>query len=322
MLKKFLPVCLVLLMVMPLIASCTGTNNSAELLIPRTANTVVEVQVSQIISDTALQVAYTEMAQNNPSWPQTVDAAETQLLQKTGLDISGVSTAVYFADIESTANTQNTYHGVIASGSFNESASISKIKQQTQQNLTTTVYQGFTIYTETQNQSCLVFLGNSRFVFGSLKAVQDVIDVSKGTQPALSGSIVDTLKREGSGLVIGATTDSAALLNHLGNDAGESSILSLQSLQNVDNIGFVINQPGLNLSFRLDANFPDTASVKNAENTVNGIISLAKGSNQDSNEKAVLSNVQVSTNGVWLSIQDVLSPADIINLLNNNQTQK
>jgi len=322
MLKKFLPVCLVLFLVLPLIASCTGTNNSAELLIPRTANTVVEVQVGQIIGDTAFQVAYTEMTQNNPSWPQTVDAAETQLLQKTGLDITGVSTAVYFADIESTGATQDTYHGVIAFGSFNESASIAKIKQQTQQNLTTTVYQGYTVYTETQNQSCLVFLSNSRFVFGSLKAVQDVIDVSKGTQPALSGSVIDTLNREGSGLIIGASTDSAALLNHLGNDADQSSFLSLQSLQNVDNIGFVINQPGLNLSFRLDANFTDAFSVQNAENTVNGVISLAKGSNQDSDIKTVLNNVQVSANGSWLSIQDVLSPADIINLLNNNQTQK
>jgi hypothetical protein len=93
-------------------------------------------------------------------------------------------------------------------------------------------------------------------------------------------------------------------------------------LQNVDNIGFVINQPGLNLSFRLDANFTDAFSVQNAENTVNGVISLAKGSNQDSDIKTVLNNVQVSANGSWLSIQDVLSPADIINLLNNNQTQK
>jgi len=130
------------------------------------------------------------------------------------------------------------------------------------------------------------------------------------------------LNREGSGLIIGASTDSAALLNHLGNDADQSSFLSLQSLQNVDNIGFVINQPGLNLSFRLDANFTDAFSVQNAENTVNGVISLAKGSNQDSDIKTVLNNVQVSANGSWLSIQDVLSPADIINLLNNNQTQK
>ncbi len=322
MLKKLIPVCLVFFIALPLISSCTGTNNSAELLIPRIANTVVEVQVGQIVSDTVLQLAYNELAQNNPSWPQTTDAAESQLLLKTGLDLSGVATAVYFADIESTATTQNTYHGVIASGSFNESTSIAKIKQQTQQNLTTTIYQGFTIYTETQNQSCLVFLSNSRFVFGSLKAVQDVIDVSKGTQPALSGSIIDTLNREGSGLITGASSDSAALLNHLGNDAGQSSALSLQSLQSADNIGFVINQPGLNLSFRLDAHFSDTASVQNAENTVNGIVSLAKGSNQNADIKDILNNIQVSEDGSWLSIKDVLSPGDIINLLNNNQTQK
>ncbi len=159
--KKLLPVCLGLLLVLLIIVSCTQADNSSELLIPQATNTVVEVQVGQIISDTVLQLAYAQMVQSNPSWPQNVDA----VLLKTGLDLSGVSGAVYFADIESNAKTQNTYRGIIASGSFNESASIANIKQQKQQNLTTTVYQGFTIYTETQNQSSLVFLSQSRFVF-------------------------------------------------------------------------------------------------------------------------------------------------------------
>ena len=94
--KKLLPVCLGLLLVLLIIVSCTQADNSSELLIPQATNTVVEVQVGQIISDTVLQLAYAQMVQSNPSWPQNVDA----VLLKTGLDLSGVSGAVYFADIE------------------------------------------------------------------------------------------------------------------------------------------------------------------------------------------------------------------------------
>jgi capsular polysaccharide biosynthesis protein len=129
--NKLLALSLVLLLILPLLISCTGTGNSGVALVPQTANTIVEVQVGQILSDMVLQGVYSGLAQNNPSWPQTEDAAVNQILLKTGLDLSGVSTAVFFADIESNDQTQNTYKGVIASGNFNETTSIAKIKQQT-----------------------------------------------------------------------------------------------------------------------------------------------------------------------------------------------
>ncbi len=117
--------------------------------------------------------------------------------------------------------------------------------------------------------------------------MQDVIDVSKGTQPALSGSAVDSLNKEGSAMVVGASAVPANFLNQLSSDATLQSIFPV--LQSADNIGFTIDQPGLNLSFRLDAHFPDTASAQNAEITVNGLISL---SNQDSDDKVFLSNAK------------------------------
>jgi hypothetical protein len=271
------------------------------------------VQVGQILSDMVLQGVYSGLAQNNPSWPQTEDAAVNQILLKTGLDLSGVSTAVFFADIESNDQTQNTYKGVIASGNFNETTSIAKIKQQTQQTLTTSVYKGFTIYTEAQDRSAIVFLSKNQFVFGSLKAVQDVIDVAKGSQKALSGNPA---------LIAGASIAVGSLFNQMSKDSAEQNTSSLQSLQDADYIGFAFNQPNFSLSFRVDTHFPDEGSLQSAKDSVNSLISSQKATSQDSIEKTLLNNVQVSAANSWLSIQDLLNPADIAALFTSTTTQK
>jgi hypothetical protein len=322
MLKKLLPLSLVLLLIVPLFISCAGTGNSGVVLVPQTANTVIEVQVGQILSDMVLQGVYTELAQNNSTWPQTEDVAVNQILLKTGLDLSGVSSAVFFADIESNNQSQNTYNGLIASGTFNETTSIAKIKQQTQQTLTTSVYKGFTIYTETQNQSVIVFLSKSQFVFGSLKAVEDVIDVKSGSQPALSGNVISTLNRLNPAMVVGASVAVGSFLSQANKDSSEQNAISLQSLQGADYIGFAFDQPNLSLSLRVDAHFKDTGSLQSAKDSVNSLITTQKASSQDSIEKTLLNNVQVSAANSWLSIQDLINPADIMSLLGTTTTQK
>ena len=320
--NKLLALSLVLLLILPLLISCTGTGNSGVALVPQTANTIVEVQVGQILSDMVLQGVYSGLAQNNPSWPQTEDAAVNQILLKTGLDLSGVSTAVFFADIESNDQTQNTYKGVIASGNFNETTSIAKIKQQTQQTLTTSVYKGFTIYTEAQDRSAIVFLSKNQFVFGSLKAVQDVIDVAKGSQKALSGNVISTLNRLNPALIAGASVAVGGLFNQMSKDSAEQNTSSLQSLQDADYIGFAFNQPNFSLSFRVDAHFPDEGSLQSAKDSVNSLISSQKATSQDSIEKTLLNNVQVSAANSWLSIKDLINPADIMPLLESTTTTK
>ena len=322
MLKKLLPLCLVILLIVPLVISCTGAGSSGVALVPQTANTVVEVQVGQILSDLVLQGVYTGLAKNNPTWPQTEDAALNQILLKTGMDLSGVSSAVCFADIESNNQAQNTYNGFIASGSFNETTSIAKIKQQTQQTLTTSVYKGLTIYTEDQDQSSIVFLSKNQFVFGSLKSVQDVIDVAKGSQTALSGSIISTLNRLNPALIVGASVAVNNFLNRVNKDSSEPNTFSLQSLQGADYIGFAFDQPNFSLSLRVDAHFPDTGALQSAKDGVNSLISSQKATAQDSIDKTLLNNVQVSAANSWLSIQDLINPADIMTLLESTTTTK
>jgi hypothetical protein len=320
--KKLLASSLVLLLILPVAVSCSAANASETILVPRTANMVVQIQVGNILSNPALQIAYNELAKVNPAWPQTTNDALNQLLQKTGFDLSSISTAVFFADIESTGQTQNSYVGMIASGTFNESTLIAKIQQQTQQTLTTSDYKGLTVYAGAQDKFEIVFLSQSQLAFGTPKAVRDVVDVSNKDQQALSGSIIDTLNRIGPALIVGAFAPPESLRNELGKEVPQQAILSLKSFQDIDTIGFAVDQPALSLSIRIDAHFSNTASVQDAKDAITGLISVAKGTSQDQNVKTALGNIQVSTTDSWLSMRDLASPADIATLTGSIQAQK
>jgi hypothetical protein len=300
--------------ILPAVVSCSAARASETILVPGIANVVVKIQVGQILRNPALLIAYDELAKTHPAWPQTAGDALDQLLQKTGFALSSISDAVFFADIESTNQTQNTYAGMIASGTFDESALIAKIKQQTQQKLATSDYKGLTVYAGTQDKFEMVFLGQSQLVFGTPKAVRDVIDVSTGGQPALSGSIIDTLSRLGPALIVGASVPPESLRNQLGQEVPPQIASTLASFQGMDNIGFAIDQPGLSVSVRIDTHFSNAASVQNAKDTITGLISVAKGTSQDPNVKAALDTVQVTTADSWLSIRDLISLAEIANL--------
>ena len=322
MLKKLLVSCLVLFLIVPGAIACTSVKASDSVLVPMTANTVVEVQLGKILSNPALQLAYEELVKVNPMWPQTANDVLNELFQKTGFDLSNISTAVFFSDIESTSQPENAYAGLIASGTFDESKLIIKIQQQTQQTLTTSDYKGLTIYVGAQDKFAIVFLSQSQLAFGTPKAVQDVVDVNKGDQPALSGSIIDTLNRLGTALIVGASVPPQSLFNQLGQKAHQQNTLSLGFFQNIDNVGFAIDQPSLSLSVRIDAHFSNTVSVQDAKDTITGLISVAKGSSQDPNVKSALGNVQISVSDSWLSIRDLVSPADITTLIGGIQKQK
>ena len=323
MLKKLLGSFLVVLLIAPMAVSCADPGASDPGLVPGTANLVVEVQVEKMLSNPVLQIAYNELAKANPSWPQTAHDALDQMLQKTGLDPSSISKVVFFADIESTDVTRDTYAGMIASGSFSESALVARIEQQTQQALDTSDYKGLTVYAMAQDKTEFVFLSQGKLVAGTPKAVRDVVDVSNKEQPALSGSPIDTLKRFGPALIVGAFTPPANLLGEASSDAPQQRAgLSSKSFQDIDAIGFAVDQPGLNLSLRIDAHFSKTPSVQDAKDAVTGLISVAKGTTQDQNIKVALGNIRVSTTDSWLSIQDLASPADMMALMGSVQTQK
>jgi hypothetical protein len=321
MVKKLVATCLGLLLILPAVIACSIANASATTLVPASANIVVQIQVGRILSNPALTIAYGELAKMKSSWPQTAEDALNQLLQKTGLDLHTVSTAVFFADIKSTDKTQNTYAGLISSGSFNESTLTAKIQQQTQQTLATSDYKGMKIYSVEQDKFEISFFDKNRLVLGTPKAVRDTIDVIKGDQKPLSGSVIDALDRVGSALITGAFVPPETLRNQITKAIPQQVQLSPKSFQDIDAIAFAADLPVLNVSFRFDAHFSNTASLQDTKDAVTGLISIAKGTSPDPNIKTAISNIQVNTSNSWLSIQGAASISDISTMISSVQTK-
>jgi hypothetical protein len=323
MVKKLLASFAVLFVMLPAALSCGPAPSASDnALVPPAANTVVRIQVDKIVKDPALKAAYEELVKSHPDWPQTADNALNQVLNKTGLDLSNTSSALFFADIESAGETQNMYAGVIVTGAFSQSTLITKIQEQAKQTLTTTDYKGLTVYAGTQDKFEIVFLSQSQFVAGTAKAVRDTIDVRKGDQKALSGSVIDTLDRFGAAVITGAFAPPEALRSQLGKSVPQQPPLSLAAFQNIDTIGFSVDFPSLSMSARVDAHFTNSGSVQDARDAITGLISIAKGTSQDTNVKTALGNVQVAASGSWLTIRETMSAPEIASLAGSLQPKK
>jgi hypothetical protein len=323
MVKKLLASFVVLLMILPAALSCASSANaSSNVLVPPAANTVVEIQVDKLVNNPSLKAAYGELVKSHPGWPQTADDAFNQVLNKTGLDLSTASSALFFADIESTGETKDMYAGVIVSGAFDQTTLIAKIQEQAKQTLTTTDYKGLTVYMGAQDKYEIVFLTQSELVAGTAKAVRDTIDVDRGDQKALSGSIIDTLDRFGTAIITGAFTPPEAIRSQLGKEVPQQTTLSLGAFQNIDTIGFSVDLPDLSVSARVDAHFTSSTSVQDAKDSITGFISIAKGTMQDPTVKTALGSVQVTTSGSWLTIRETMGAAEIASLIGSFQPKK
>ena len=318
MMKRILPIVLVLVLLLSAAFSCSAANSAQLKLVPGTANMVVQIQVSKVLNNAALQLVYSELATMNSTMPQTAGELLNQLTQKTGFDLSAISNAVLFADIESANETQDMYAGVIASGTFDESAMV----DQSRQALTTSDYKGFTVYAGTQDKFEIVFLGQNQAAFGSPKAVRDVIDVNIKDQRPLSGIVIDTLDRVGAALISGAFAPPESLRGGLADRVAAQFPVSLKSFQNLNAIGFAIDQPGLNITVRADARFGATTSLQDARDVITGLISITKGTSQDQTIKNALGNIKVNTSGTWLSVQDTISVADFTTLFSGVQAMQ
>lgn len=314
MVKRLLVLCSLLLLILLASVSCSVDKASAVTLVPASANIVVKIQVDQILSNPALKKTYDELAKAKSSWPQTADDALNQLLQNTGVDPYTISVVVFFADIESANSTQNTYEGIIASGSFNESTIIAKIEQNTEQGMTGSDYKGFKVYSNVEGKFEIVFIDQGQIIMGTAKAARDIIDIINGDQSPLSGSVITALNRVGTAQVTGAFLPPASLPHQVGESVLPQSLFSVGVFQDIDVIAFATDLQVLSLSSRIDIHFTNATVVQDAADAITGMILIAKATTQEENIKTALSNIKVSTTDSWVSVRGSTSLADIMTL--------
>lgn len=317
MIKKLLAAFLVVAVTVPAFVSCSASNASALSSVPGSANSVVIIQVSQLLSNPALLKAYDELASTNSSWPQSADKALTQFTDNTGIDPHQISSMVIFAGNISSRDLQNANGGVIATGSFDESTITKKIEQETNQVLTSSNYKGVTVYSSQKDNAALAFIAQNKIVFGTARAVKDTIDVFKGDASPLSGKLVTALAQLGSGQIKGVFLTPGILRNQVGALAEKWPNFSPKVLQDAEMVAFAANLQVLNLNMRIDTYFSNDTSAQDANDAITGLISLAKAATQAQSLKTALGNINVSTSGSQISVSGSVNLLDIPTIRNN-----
>ncbi len=276
-------------------------------LVPQDANFIADVQVQRIINDKDFQDAYNK-SQKSGDEPATWDDALAKVTAETGVDLRQFTDAMIFGDLSRASD----YFCGIAAGTFDETQFIANVKAKSENDFTTSDYKGYTIYTEEGDSATLAFLGKTTLLLGTLQAVKDSIDVSKGDRNRLKGQLLDTYNGLGSGMIKAAAQIPESARRSLLDDSGQNEMgFSLKPFADTDALGMSIDKTGTTESFRIEAHFVSAASARDAKDAVAGLISLVKGMAQDQATKDILGKIEVVVTGSTLKVNFSASLSDI-----------
>jgi len=299
-LKKLFSWLLVLVFMSAIVAGCEAPGLTATEFIPQDANLIANIQVSEIINDQDLRDAYDE-AEKEAGQPQTIEEALDELVDETGIDLRDFSEVVIFADTATLA--QAGYLGVIVEGTFNETQFIDNIEQESGEEFTTSDYKGYVLYTDEGEEFGIAFLTDRMLLLGTMEAVKDAIDVSKGDREQISGIIVDTYNRLGDALIKFAFELPEEAREALTEELVPGEIpISLDPFADIDIVGFAINKRAETITIQINPHFVSTDSAQDAKDTLSGAISLFRGMLQVPEIKELLGKIEVSVTDSWVMI--------------------
>ena len=296
-----------------------GTELTAIELVPQQVNLLANIQVTRIINDPDFQDAY-DAATKEPGQPQTFEEALNELVKETGLDLRQFSEATVFADI--TTMEQADYVGCVAEGTFDEKEFIDNIESNTGEQFNTSDYKGYKLYTDEDQELSLAFLSDSMLLLGTIRAVKDAIDVSKGVRKPVGGAILDTYNQLGDALIKFAFEFPEEARRALAEGVAPGEIpVSLEPFADIDIIGFLLNKEADTITIRITPHFLSTDSANDARDTLGGAITMFKGMLQDPEMKELLGKIQVTADGSWLAIAFEITLSEIERLSETFQPQ-
>jgi len=299
-LQKLFSCLLVLVFMSVMVAGCEAPGLTAIELVPQDANLVANIQISEIINDRDLRDAYAEF-EKEPEQPQTLEEALDELVNETGIDLRDFSEVVIFADIATLA--QAGYLGVIIEGTFNESQLINSIEQEAGEEFTTSDYKGYRLYTDEVEEFGIAFLTDRMLLLGTMEAVKDAIDVSKGDREQIGGIIVDTYNRLGDALIKFAFEFPEEAREALTEELVPGEIpISLDSFADIDVVGFALNKEAETITVQINSHFLSTDSAQDAKDTLSGAILLFKGMLEVPEIEELLDKIEVSAADSWVTI--------------------
>ncbi|TET39412.1 MAG: hypothetical protein E3J65_03820 [Dehalococcoidia bacterium] len=312
MVKKVVPLLLIVaLFVTSLIAVGCGPAPTivAIDLVPQEANLVASIQISRILTDADLIAAY-DGWEKDPEMPQTFEQAMDLVADEIGIDLRDFSEAVIFGDTES----EDYYFGAIITGTFDRVALIESIEGAIGEEMITTDYRGYTTYTITieGEEGAICFLNDDSFVFGSIDAVRDVIDVKEG-EPSLSGTLAEAYISLGD---VWIKVAAEVPEGWMGEIPEEGVPIGLEALADVQVVGFGFNKAGQILSAQLKLYFSTSESAADAEGTISGLISFISILPDIPPEVMdLLDGLNVSRSGPWVTISLTTTMTEIEELV-------
>ena len=319
-LQKLFSWLLVLVFISVIVVGCEtpGTGLTAIELVPQDANLIANIQISEIINDGDLRDAYAEF-EKEPGQPQTIEEALDELVDEIGIDLRDFSEAVIFADI--TTIEQADYLGVIIEGTFNETQFIGNIEQQAGEELITSDYKGYTLYTDEGEEFGIAFLTSRMLLLGTMEAVKDAIDVSKGDREQISGIIVDAYNRLGDALIKVAFELPEEVGEALTEEVVPGEIpISLDPFADIDIVGFAINKRAETITIQIIPHFLSTDSAQDAKDTLSGAIILLRGTLEVPEIKELLGKIEVSATDSWVTIAFEITISEIEQLAETFQS--
>ena len=311
--KTAIMIILSVLLLIP-VSACGSSGYTATELIPQKAGLILNIQISDIVGDNDIRDAYDE-SEKDPDQPQTAEEGIDKIFAETGIRVGEFSQAVVFADI--TEMGDQSYMGFIVEGDYEETQFIDNIEEKTDTNFSSSEYEGYTLYTNSEEHIAISFLDNKTLLAGTEEAVKDVIAIANGDRKPVGGELLDTYNNLGDAMIkMAVMLPEEAREAMMSDDTGMGLMtVPLESFSDIDMIGFSLNKSNETLNARIDAYFLSAESAEDAKDTINGFISLFKGTLEDKKTKDLLGNMEFTVSGSKMTIEFDINLPDIEQLM-------
>jgi hypothetical protein len=247
---------------------------------------------------------------------------------KAGIEFRDVTNVEFFGNSADASE----YFGVVVYGEFDEAAVIAEISAKGDGPLVPDVYKGNDIYTPENDPDSftLSVLDSGTLALGTDRALKDIIDVRAGDRAVASGRLTKSLDDFGErlfGLVVQVPAGGASGLrvdprSLLGDGSGLFGDLpfSLDFLDSMDMLGVAGLLKGENIGLTAVLDFENEEAAASTQQFVGGLLSVASSLTPDPQLQEILAGLEISQDGVRLTLGIDLPETVLFDLLGDLTT--
>jgi hypothetical protein len=163
------------------------TTTPETLTVPERADTLVRIDVSRLLDDSAMAELYAGLAALDPIAPSTLDLALEQLKKSMGFDIRHIDQAVFFAD-SATVEESVPYGGALLVFDIPAREAFALLQVFKDIGFQKRAYCDCDVY-EADDGTCIAFLSSKLAVVGPRALVEEVINVRTGDATPMHESL-------------------------------------------------------------------------------------------------------------------------------------